>query len=308
MTRRIMAAEPIAALKKSMCKTDEAEVSRILSGKYKGMVERLQGNEIDLDHRFDISYKGEIRYPYHGSPSYHMMKFVSLLFAGVVFPDNVVRMRELRLSVSQAATYSDYVPDDNGVIERRAAAMREFYRAASGSEGESESQLRIREKANEGERRFNPDLMKAAEKMREAGIIIAHPEANYHVTDGRTVFFEISGLDMSDALSVSSGNERALKLLSLIYALHLRDMANNMQNNGSVKEYPTSRQYLDYNRVYEAVYNIFIKTEPHRLRMFLEEGNNLLKRSLHDYRYGLKGFEVPPMPVRIDPKVFGISP
>jgi hypothetical protein len=271
-------------------------------------VERLQGNEVDLDHSFSIFCGGSLRNIYASPPAYPIMKFVSLLFAGAVFPDNVVRMRELRISVLQAATYSDYVPDDNGVIARRAAAMREFYRAVSGSEGESESQLRIKQEADEEERRLNPGLVEAAEKMREAGIIIAHPEANYHVAGSRTVFFEISGLDIKDALSASSGNERALKLLSLIYALHLRDMANNRQNNGSVKEYPTSRQYLDYNRVYEAVYNIFIKTEPHRLRMFLEEGNELLKRSLHDYRYGLKGFEVPPMPVRIDPKVFGISP
>ena len=204
---RIMHAPPVEGERKLICKTDEARVSRIHGRPpYGGMVERLQ--RVERKHgkvqNFMILMKNE-QYASSGligqhEPLYHVIKFLALGMARAIFPDNIVNVHELRFFTRRgklyAATYSDFVPDESGVVERLRAVRVRYNRAKT-----READLRIIGEADEEERRLNPNLGELVEKIEKGcGILLAHPEANYHMSDGKIVFFEANGLDFGEML------------------------------------------------------------------------------------------------------------
>ncbi len=233
-------AGPVRGGRELMCKTDEAQVSRIRgsSARYEGMVERLQTNAtVGRDHSFAI--KGT-NGDYHGNPRsyeyrvsaesciYHFGRFLALRAARALFPDNIVDVRELRMrrenGVLYSATYSDFVSDDNGVIKRRADTMREFYARTFASE---DARRRFVAAADRAERRLNPDLEPLSSRIKEAGIGLSHPEQNYHLSDGTTVFFEIDDIDPKKVATAAleAGAKQAIKAVANMYALTVKHIA-----------------------------------------------------------------------------------
>jgi hypothetical protein len=161
------------------------------------------------------------------------MKSLSLALAGTVFPENFVVMRELRLSKKKgallAAYYSEFVPDESGIIARREKATRRFYEIEDIRERE-----RIRDGLDAEERSLNPRLAPMIAEIGGNGLLMNHPEANYHVSGGRTVFFEIDGIEISSAIEAlhRSGNVRGLLLLSQIYSVAVNSWLKNMARSG----------------------------------------------------------------------------
>ncbi|MEW6035437.1 MAG: hypothetical protein AB1529_02390 [Candidatus Micrarchaeota archaeon] len=226
---RIRCAQPVRGEREPFCRTDEASVSRMLSGRYSGMVERLQ----DMDGARGMSFQlyhadGKYVSPYQVSPrepANHVMRFLALRFARSMFPQNFIDARELRISAlggrAVSAMYSGYVEDGTGVIARRADFMRRYYEADGRGERDA-----IQAKFDSSERASCPDLDEAMRDMELSGIIIPHPEANYHACGGNVVFFEVLGIRLRRAFAfaneLSANPEESLALLSLMYAAMLR--------------------------------------------------------------------------------------
>ncbi len=209
---------PPEGKRKLLCKTDEATVSRIHTpGKlHDGMVERLQryGKTHDCEtatfkirdlsrnyqtHQL-IKIRSELESVSEPSyTSYHIMKFMALRLARTLFPENFIDASELRLFEKEgeryAAMYSDFVGDDNNVVQRRKKTMSRFY--AMCDDGRRYSLLRSSDKK---EHELNPDLAGAVRRLKKAGLIIPHPEANYHLSGGKTVFFEVEGINIGRLL------------------------------------------------------------------------------------------------------------
>ena len=121
----------VIAKRELICKTDEAVVSRLFTNnRYNGMVERLQkipGSDLQL---FWLHCSDNRKYSIASSQKiYQVMKFQALRLARSLFPDNFVNLHAMHISkrADSFATYSDYVPDDNGVIERQSQRRIKFY-------------------------------------------------------------------------------------------------------------------------------------------------------------------------------------
>lgn len=222
----IVLGRPIRAKKQLICTGDEAKVSRIMSGRHKGMVERLQKHGPDATHSFHLRLKhgassGSGHTPYNADFDYPIFKYLSLLLANRLFPDNFVCPHELRLSKDahlQSAMYSPHVPDEGGKIPRLEESRARYY--------SSKARSSIKDEYDESERSQHPEIGLLADKISRAGITIAHPEANYHLSGGSIVFFETAGLDISKALEyVSENHEPAKNLLALTHLVALKSFA-----------------------------------------------------------------------------------
>jgi hypothetical protein len=263
---RIRKAPPVRGIRESLCSSDEAAVSRIVSPRrYEGLVERLQKpgmNALLMDTAFSISL---MREPLEGtydvsSEEHHnfMLRFLALRLARSIHPDNFVNTRELRLhgrdsSGLTAAMYSDFVPDEGGVIARRTEFSRRFY--SSEDDGERKS---IQLKSNAAEHSANPSLANHQRLMELSGIFIPHPEANYHVSGGKTVFFEVLGIDapkaFSAAVSFSPEPEESLALLSTMLAVVFRRYAGMNPRNALMLE--ELFRTLDFNELSNVIFGI----------------------------------------------------
>ncbi len=194
--------QPPAGRRERICKADEAIVSRICapSSAYHGMVERIQPlRDPSSDGMiFTTSYRNVDFREGCSEPIFHIGRFLALRAANALFPLNVVAAREQRIFTRRgrlyAATYSDFVPDDSGVIERRRETMRGYYRLLR--RAGQDAAFAFREAQDRVERGLNPDLPILAARMAQAGACVSHPEANYHVSGTSTVFFEIDSLDV----------------------------------------------------------------------------------------------------------------
>ncbi len=98
-----------------------------------------------------------------------------------------------------AAMYSDFVPDETGVIARREEFSRRFYSSDDYAERKA-----IQLESNAAEHASNPALANFARVMELSGISVPHPEANYHVAGEKTVFFEVLGVDVRKAFSAAA--------------------------------------------------------------------------------------------------------
>lgn len=186
---------PVKGRRELLCVGDEARVSRLHThNKYDGMVERLSPVS-DIESRFVVHFGGNFDLSFYSSRvSYHLFKFLSLSLAKCLYPENIVNAPETRFFRRNgklfAATYSDFVPDETGVIPRRAETMSKFYA--------SPDDLRdaVRSVSDAKEHSLNPKLGAVVANLHSAGLYPPHPEANYHLTAGRTVFFEISEIEL----------------------------------------------------------------------------------------------------------------
>ena len=103
--------------------------------------------------------------------------------------------------------------------------MEQYYE----EDNEKKRQMILKE-SDKKERELSPGLGKIVGLAKKSGIAIIHPEANYHLADGKLVFFEIGGLDIKQAVDALSANQEAhqnsLMRLSLIYSLLLKSWAH----------------------------------------------------------------------------------
>jgi hypothetical protein len=238
----ITLAPPIKAKKEPICRGDEATVSRIMSGRYKGMVERLQdsskccfpdGMPFQML-QVAVGPESESLLDIHSVPNtsimYPVFQFLSLRAAGLLFPGNFVFPRHLRLSVSPSGItsemYSDFVSDDSGRILRTEGYRQLFYGPDCSSRAEK---LAVLMEADEAERNLCPALVPLVEAVQGAGITPAHPEANYQLSRGNIVLFEIQKLDLVAAVDYISektaDNPPARELLALIHMVALKEFA-----------------------------------------------------------------------------------
>jgi hypothetical protein len=255
---RIILAPPVRGRRESICKSDEARVGRMIRPeKYAGMVERLQvgdNNPFSKSMKFVIfpSPDGDNRYPVNpADPSNPLLRFLSLRFARSLFPDNFVDMRELRISKKTggklvSAMYSDYVPDATGVIPRRDEYFRKFYGTTDGGR-----QKNIQQEAMRIEHESCATLSNVSRMMDLAGIIVPYPEFNYHVSNGKVVFFEVLGIDFPQAFAAvndfAPGIGEPIVLLSMIYGVMLRNYS--MRNPGYVSRLGGSYDGLDFDAI-----------------------------------------------------------
>jgi len=251
MSPLIKYAPPVKGKRELMCRTDEAMVSRVRApfSSYDGMVERLQA--VGIPQRDKV---GEIMFNLKFNPRipgckytpcdlmYHLLKFLSLRAAKFRFPDNIVNAAELRLFTRKgtihSAMYSDFISDDNGVIARRKEAMRKFYKKKS-----SQEKFKIVTDADNYEKKMNPDLVQLTRNIRRAGFTLCHPEANYHISNGATVFFEIDRINLDGVLDNLSPSEMvsdpATQIVLLMHALVMKDYAIRLSHT-SPESYPGS--------------------------------------------------------------------
>ncbi len=289
---KISCARPVGGRRELICRGDEATVSRVRGVRgYAGMVERLQRipsykEAIQLttfniwtarhgDMNLDIAIRPD-------TTTYHLLRFVSLRFAKAIFPENFVDCHEIRFFREEghryAATYSDFVPDDNGVVQRRKRYAEAFY-----AEEDEEQQEKIRERMHEKERKMNPSLVPTVRDLREVGgIILAHPEANYHLSDGSLVFFEIEGIDIWDA-SAFSYNDEIQGYLSLFYAIVLRQASYHIMDNssrGCYREAAAGFAACDFDELVRIAHFILYKDS----KKMLEEFGCAIKNGIEHYR------------------------
>ncbi len=221
-----------------ICKGEEATVSRIRSrNRYNGMVERLEvfPKKSNTSY-FRLQYLGKEDWLGNSSPYFHMSKILSLCLGGCLFPDNFVKVHELRFfdrgKNRFAATYSDFVPDRNGVIKRRAEAMRRYY-----NEKSKRGRDNVRKEHDKIEIRANPELSALAARILDSGLHIPHPEANYHLSDGKIVFFELADVDIVKCIEAARRydvfGERvdglAEQYISMMYLMSRREVAEQIK-------------------------------------------------------------------------------
>lgn len=254
---------PVEGKREKITKGDEAEVSRLFctkEKKYEGLVERFQRFPSFKDPRFFLSLGGR-RKPrtdflfYPTSLNCHILRYVAMNLSKEFFPDNFLDSRELRLSTSLngrsiAATYSPFVPDESGVIERWKRVRIDIDHAVAHARGQDFflgpllAQQALREvvnKANAHENKLNPQLQNLPNLMQESGIHLAHPQANYHVFSGNTVFMEAGGIDLvliaKKAASLKGKKrEDVLGKISALYAMLLLYGSGSKRGNSDTEE------------------------------------------------------------------------
>jgi len=268
-----------------MCRTDEARVSRIWAPgtKYDGMVERVQKITrivpVQKQQYFELIYRDE-RLQEDPVPItwcqsellYHLIKFLAMRAAKSLFPENFANLQSMFIFLKRGclhtATYSDFVSDDTGVIERRMKTMRDYYgffrKMSKRMDHDDEFYNAIekyREAADQSERELNPALENLVAKISSVGITIAHPEMNYHISKNSTIFFELAGLDIQKGIESAhaASAKHAIETIIAAYTLHVVAIANNKWDK---KEDPViRRQYIraseaEPEEIYDLIFNL----------------------------------------------------
>jgi|GEM_PF-6755392 len=134
-----------------------------------------------------------------GEVYWQMLNFYSMRLANVLFPQNFPKVHALRFCIGQdkkigARLYTEFVPDENGALARKIDTLKKYRRLSSaGEEWES-----LRDAADTIERLSCGGLEDAAKRVRAAGLMMYHPEMNYHERDGVPVFFEVDGIVLKE--------------------------------------------------------------------------------------------------------------
>jgi len=269
---RIRYCSPVRARRELICNGDEAKISKIHASNkypetrmlsqsihnqrgrtnatnrknlvgcvYDGMVERL--SQVRDNPKGEVEFRVEFALTPQGpapmlsfTPSevaYHLLKFLSLRLARCFYPENIVNAPEIRFFRMNgklfAATYSDFVPDETGVIQRREVAASRFYASPT------DIRNAVLIASDENEHSLNPMLQGAVTNIHSVGLTLARPEANYHLTDGRTVFFEIDGIYLPRAYqSIINLDDKLSEqhwLFAMICAVIVKEYANRVWNS-----------------------------------------------------------------------------
>ncbi|MDO8554898.1 MAG: hypothetical protein Q7S22_08870 [Candidatus Micrarchaeota archaeon] len=269
---------PVRAKKELICRGDEAVVRRIKDGEYAGMVERLQrvGKETGLQLFWinrNIESNSQI-------PSYSLLKFLAGSLVHTLFPENFVNLQELRFFTyhggkRRSYIYSEFVPDEDRVVVRRQANMEMFY-TLSLRDG-----IIFRDETDERERKLNPSLGELSDQMLQSGIIVSHPEANYHFANNQIVFFEVSGLDLQKILVIVESSHARLEALAKISVI-LASMFKYISFLIVAREMYNARSFRNVNitELSNIVYKNILagKLNPN------EPINELVKAGFHHYR------------------------
>lgn len=261
--------------RKRLCKTDEAKIELVFTRGNRVLVERTQSIEL-FNQLFEVFPEGlrESAGFYPKQAAYHLLKYVTTCFGKSIFPENFVDYLEMRVSRStgknQVRTYSRFIPDENGVIERRKQAMERFY-----AQKDRSLRRKIVTESDLLEKSLNPGLEEAVKKVGSGGIVIPHPSANYHLYNGSTVFFEVQGINIPNAINIAleKKNELALRLISIVYAIILRELSDSRYSNAvergpgayiSIKDYHrdihASGSFVvrDFNEICNAVFKLLL--------------------------------------------------
>jgi hypothetical protein len=248
-----------------ICKGDEATVSRITTGRHKGLVERLQrfsqANSL-REFKFRLNYPFNICDYGSGQFPYYLFKFLAIGYARSILPKNFVPIHQLRFFQEgqhrYAVMYSDHVPDKTGIIQRRSKSMDRFYATDCTKEADA-----LRDAADQHELSINPALQPAIETANKFGIEIAHPEANYHSTEeGNPVFFEINELFLKQCVdhmlcAKDPKKEQAKRFLALICSAAIKLHYLSRFNKGLYDENTLSFREITLKQLYNAVCSIF---------------------------------------------------
>lgn len=201
---KIRLAGPIEGKRRHIFRGEEAAVSRLTSGPYEGLVERVQTfGKPDFTHEFSL-HMGMYRVNYPNNQLEYLLLNVAArqILHALSLGTNAPIIHELRISTNPTRTYeyTEYVPDTTDTMTRKKAAMAKFKNArkkyAKTLLDSDEKIVRtIRDQIDAQERTLLPGL-KDADAWHENGIYIAHPEVNYHVRKGRPMFFEIGGIEI----------------------------------------------------------------------------------------------------------------
>lgn len=235
--------------REKICRGEEASVSRIATVAYpfsraKGLVERrvrhLPNGKVHQVFHICCKHRGRADTSQYSekkrSPGGEMLSFLALRLSHAIFPENFPRVLALRYSNSgkTSAIYTEHVPDLTGTIARKKAGMLEFH-------NEKDRLLReaIRANLDLYEREACPAMHTASGTIWNAGIIIPHPEMNYHYDGKNPVFFEANAVFLHKAaqaiLSLPEGAQqrRAASLFGLLVAECLRQMAKQNLSFGA---------------------------------------------------------------------------
>jgi len=229
---RIHYARPARGKRQFICKGDEARVSRMHSGEFKDLAERTQKTPLHpvssnlapvffSIEEYDLRRKPTIKGGFvPREPAYHVLKILANELARELFPEHFARQHELRIFRKKDfclyASYSDFVPDESRTAQRKIAGRKRFYEALRGK-GDKQSH-EIRDELDTAERERIPGFAELVEKLRRAGIVIMHPEVNYHLHEGRPVFFDVDGLVLNPLIESAKDNVAQSSLLGPIFA------------------------------------------------------------------------------------------
>ncbi|MEM4554589.1 MAG: hypothetical protein QXT25_01945 [Candidatus Anstonellaceae archaeon] len=238
--------------KKHIFTGDEAKVSKVtLSRPFFGknvLVERKM--EINKNQNPVLSPKVFFFYESGNLPrtvalsnSIHgqLLHYYSLKLAAALFESNFPKMRAVRFSCKGSrifsSIYSDFVPDENAVIPRKAKAMKKYY-----SLDESRrQQFKLMHEANEI--KLCNKLLPSLVEISNAGFVLSYPLTNYHFAKGNCVFFEVDGIILDklilhlDLLPQTSlqVKRRACAYLALVLATAIHAQVSNFVSLYGVK-------------------------------------------------------------------------
>lgn len=241
--------------RKLIIQGDEAKVSRIwTSDHHNGLVERIQpiGMRINNDGRLIPAHSFHIQRDTHFASSetpldifyayeerYILLKFLALKFAGAVFPEHFVQSQSLFLCEGNGISYSTFVPDETGVLERQKKIRARF----SDPNG-FDNKLVLVVEFDKNENRINPHLEELETRIHNAGIIIPHPEMNYHVAGGKIVFFEVAGIALLEALETAKKNTetnpRAFRRFVHLFAHIVNELPYSLLHSNLYREHETN--------------------------------------------------------------------
>ncbi len=284
---RIMPAPQIAK-REHICNGEEARVSRVWTRNMPwldGLVERKQqigrhtGREKTLFHGNDATNSID-----DSQAHYHYFNYTALKLGRTLFPENFPDLRAHRVFGERGkqvfAYYSAFIPDTTGVIGRRAGNISRYYAIET-----LEARKEMRAEADARERLSSSALCRGMDALGKAGIVLDHPEANYHEDGkGNAVFFEVQGLDVPKLVSalkcLSQGRkkERAHLFLAMNYAVFLGSMLEFFEKSGSLKSYDRwTMNWLTKRSFQGIVHDIFEQLQKGNYAFLSVETRDLLK-------------------------------
>jgi len=190
--------------------------------------------------------------------------------AHAIFPEHFPRTRALRFSeedrVRYGLIYSDFVEDSTGCIARKEAYLRESRDIQDGTGAHEKVEYvdvplrQLKKRFNEEERRRCPQINEAEKKFKDAGILVMHPEANYHSPNGNPVFFEPYALDFELAMAFAgklgkARKEKAVVHIGLLCLVALSESISRLKEDGKLME-----EWLPLARLAEGKNGAFLRS------------------------------------------------
>ena len=171
--------------------------------------------------------------------------------AHAFFPKHFPRARALRFREEEGARYgaiySDFVEDGTGCIVRKEAYFKERQdiQDGMGKYGKVEYiDVPLRQVKADFDKEENlrcPQIGEVKKSLKDAGMLMMHPEANYHVSEGSPVFFEPYHLDFETAMRYAGKLEgarkgKAMLHIGLLCLVALSESVSRLKEEGKLKE------------------------------------------------------------------------